>query len=651
MINLNSLFKNKVLMTVIVLLAAVVNYSQVKLPKLISDGMVLQRDTKLKIWGWAAPEEKVTLKFLGKSYAAKADTQGTWSIFLPKQKAGGPYQMQIDASNSITINNILIGDVWVCSGQSNMELPMKRVSPLYSEEIANSKNDYIRQFAVPQKYNFKLPQNDFESGSWKSSDPITVLDFSAAAYFFAKEIYDRYNIPVGIINASLGGSPAQSWISEDALKEFPVYYEEAQKFKDDNLIKEIEESDNRRINGWYAQLNQKDEGYKGTSGKWSNANLNTSDWDTMKIPGYWTNTKLGKVNGAVWFRKNFTVNNLLAGKEAKLNLGRIVDADSTFVNGVFVGNVTYQYPPRRYLIPANVLKEGENTIVVRVVNNSGNGGFVLDKEYEIVVGEEKIDLSGDWLYKLGATMEPLGSQTFIRWKPVGLYNGMLAPLFNYKIKGAAWYQGESNVWNPIEYKRLLPALIKNWRSKWNIGNFPFLIVQLPNFMEAKPEPSESNWALMREAQLKTLSIRNTAIAVAIDIGEWNDIHPLNKMDIGKRLALAAGKIAYADKKTVCSGPTFISMKTDGNKIILFFSNTGSGLIAKGSDELKQFAIAGEDKKFVWAKTKIVGNKIFVWSDEILKPVAVRYAWADNPEGANLYNKEGLPASPFRTDDF
>jgi len=371
----------------------------------------------------------------------------------------------------------------------------------------------------------------------------------------------------------------------------------------------------------------------------------------MKVPGYWADTRLGSVNGVVWFRKTFFVFNTMLGKEAKLNLGRIVDADSTFVNGVFVGTVTYQYPPRRYVIPANVLKEGENTIVIRVVSNSGNGGFVLDKDYEIVAGDEKVDLKGDWVFKLGAAIEPLGSQTFIRWKAAGLHNAMLAPLFNYSIKGVAWYQGESNTWNPAEYRNLLPALIKDWRTKWSIGDFPFLIMQLPNFMEAKPNPSESNWALFREAQLKTLSVKNTALAVGIDIGEWNDVHPLNKKDVGKRLALAAEKIAYNKRNLVSSGPIFKSMKIERNRVVLSFTNVGSGLIVRGNEELKEFAIAGNDKKFVWAKAKIIRDKIIVWNNEVLSPVAVRYAWADNPDSANLYNKEGLPASPFRTDDF
>jgi len=339
------------------------------------------------------------------------------------------------------------------------------------------------------------------------------------------------------------------------------------------------------------------------------------------------------------------------GKEAKILLGRIVDADSVFMNGKFIGNTTYLYPRRRYDIPTDVLKEGENIVVIRVINNTGIGGFVLDKPYEIDTDKDTVDLKGDWKFKVGDIMPSLASQTFIRWKPLGLYNAMIAPLLNYKIKGSIWYQGESNADRPIEYRKLFPAMINDWREKWGEGNFPFLFVQLPNFMEAKSEPSESNWALLREAQLMTLSLPKTGMAVTIDIGEWNDIHPVDKLDVGNRLALAAEKIAYGENNIVYSGPIYKSMKVEGNKIVLTFDHVGSGLMAKGGGELKYFSIAGKDKKFVWAKAKIENNKVVVWSDKVMNPVAVRYAWADNPAGANLYNKEGLPASPFRTDDF
>jgi sialate O-acetylesterase len=316
-----------------------------------------------------------------------------------------------------------------------------------------------------------------------------------------------------------------------------------------------------------------------------------------------------------------------------------------------VGSVSYQYPPRKYDVPPGILKPGKNVIAVRVISNSGRGGFIKDKIYRLSAGGMDMDLSGEWRYRLGATMEPLEAQTFIRWKPVGLYNAMIAPLLNQTIKGVIWYQGESNAKNPHEYAETFPALINDWRRHWNRGDFPFLYVQLANFMEPKDQPSASEWAELREAQLETLRLPRTAMAVTMDIGEWNDIHPLNKKDVGKRLALAAQKIAYGERNIVHSGPIYKSMKIKKNKIVLTFTNTGSGLAAKGSDTLSHFEICGRDKKFVWANARIEGDRVIIWNESIPRPVAVRYAWADNPQGANLYNKEGLPASPFRTDDF
>lgn len=623
----------------------------VRLPKLISDGMILQRDCNVKVWGWADPNEKITIEIAGKKLACQANEKGEWVALLSPQRAGGPFSMEITGTNSIKINDILFGDVWLCSGQSNMELPMFRVKPRYEDLIKNSENANIRCFTVPQKYNFKSEQSDFDNGIWKAANPINVLKFSAVAYFFARELYDKYKVPVGLINASLGGSPIEAWMSEDALKAFPNQLNEAIKFRNDDLIKQIEKSDNERIGAWYAESVKKDAGYKNPTNHWSNFDLNTADWGTMNIPGYWDNTELGAINGVVWFRKEIQLPATMAEKPAKLNLGRIVDADSVFINGSFIGTTSYQYPPRWYTVPANVLKEGNNTIVVRVISNSGKGGFVLDKPYTLTVGNTTIDLKGAWHYKLGATMPPLGSQTFVRWKPMGLYNAMIAPLRNYNIKGVVWYQGESNTGNSAEYAQLFPAMILDWRMQFKQGVFPFLFVQLPNFMEPNPNPAPSSWAMLRESQLKTLSVPKTGMAVAIDLGEWNDVHPLDKLDVGKRLVLSAQKLAYNDKSVVYSGPVYKSMKIVGSKIELTFNHTGSGLIAKNGQHLHYFSIAGADKKFVWAKAEIVNNQVIVWSDSVKNPVAIRYAWADNPENANLYNNENLPASPFRTDSW
>jgi sialate O-acetylesterase len=516
--------------------------------------------------------------------------------------------------------------------------------------IANSDNPAIRRFFVSKSYDFNKPREDLQSGSWESANPENILRFTATGYFFAKALYEKYKVPIGLIHSSVGGSPAEAWMSEDALKEFPAHLETAEKFKDAAYIKQIEDKDKAVSDAWYSLLRQKDKGLAEGQTPWFDTTYDASGWATMNVPGYWADGRLGNVNGVVWFRKEIDVPASMTGKPARLLLGRVVDSDRTYVNGKFVGSVSYQYPPRKYDVPGDLLQEGKNIIVVRVVNNIGRGGFIPDKPYQLTAAGQTIDLKGPWQYKLGATMEPLQPKTFIEWQPLGLYNGMIAPLLNYTIKGVIWYQGESNTGRPLEYQKLFPALIADWRQKWNQGDFAFLYVQLANFMEAKDQPSESNWAELRQAQLKTLAVPNTGMAVAIDIGEWNDIHPLNKEDVGKRLALAAQRVAYGDKNVVYLGPIYQSMKTEGNKIILTFTNTGSGLIAKGGGELKYFAIAGPDKQFVWAKAKIEDNKVVVWSDKVTNPVTVRYAWADNPEGANLYNKEGLPASPFTTDD-
>ncbi|MDH7911701.1 sialate O-acetylesterase [Winogradskyella sp. SYSU M77433] len=636
----------KIVFTLSLLLTCYGLSAEVILPSFISDGMVLQRNAEVKVWGWASPNERVTVDFNDINLETKTNSDGEWMVVLKDLQEGGPYQMVISGTNTITINNIFVGDVWLCSGQSNMELPMRRVKPLYKEEIATAQNSRIHYIEIPQRYNFKQPQQNIEKVKWQEVSPETISDFSAVAYFFAKELYDTYQVPIGLINASLGGSPAESWLSEDELKKFPHYFNELQQFKNDELIDSIQNHDNNHWQDWHYTLHKKDIGNKDTP--WHSKNLDISNWDEMEVPGYWIDEELGDKHGVVWFRKDIDVPKSMLNQSLSLELGRVVDSDSVYVNGTFVGTTGYKYPPRWYTIPKDLLVEGENNITVRVINESGNGGFYEDKPYRITSEKDTIDLKGTWNYKLGADMPAKASQTFIRWKPTGLYNAMIAPLLNYELKGVIWYQGESNVKNPKEYETLFPCLIENWRAKFNQDNLPFLFVQLANYLKANDTPTESSWAELRNAQLKTLSLPNTAMAVTIDIGEWNDIHPLNKKDVGKRLALAAKKIAYKDSEVVYSGPILKSYEVQENEIILEFENTGSGLMAKGG-ELKEFAIAGADKKFVWAKAEIKGDKVIVTNPSITNPVAVRYAWADNPDEANLYNKEELPASPFKTD--
>jgi sialate O-acetylesterase len=606
--------------------------------------MILQRDLKINIWGWASKNEKIRIKFNGKSFKTTANADGKWLLQLPPMKAGGPYTMNIDANNHLVIKNILIGDVWLCSGQSNMVHQMKLHSVRYASEIANANYPDIRHFWIPTMSDLKGPNDDLPTGYWKSANPEDVLEFSAVAYFFAKKIYDKYHIPIGLINASVGGTPIESWTSEEGLKEFPNIDTIIQKNKDTSYIGSVTKKSPVSSDQKQTDLGMID--------LWFDPVYIPKEWRIINIPGYWEDQGIKDLDGVVWYRREIDVPASMANVAAKVFLGRIADADFLYINGKMVGNTTYQYPQRRYQIPAGIMTPGKNIFVVRVINNSGKGGFVPDKPYCLIAGNDTIDLKGNWQYKVGEVFLPEsggGNNFSVQKQPTALYNAMVAPVINYTIKGFLWYQGEANSSHAKEYTKLQPAMIADWRNKWKEGDLPFLYVQLPNFMEVNYLPSESEWAELREAQLKSLSVPNVGMAVAIDLGEWNDIHPDRKKEVGDRLALAAEKLAYGEKDIVYSGPIYKSSTVDGNKITISFTNTGSGLITNDGEELSQFAIAGADKKFVWAKGKIEGDKVVVWNDNVPNPMYVRYAWADNPDNPNLYNKEGLPASPFRID--
>ncbi|HEM49252.1 MAG TPA: sialate O-acetylesterase, partial [Caldithrix sp.] len=566
--------------------------------------MVLQRDADVKIWGWASKGEKVSIHFIGSNYMTTANPNGEWEVMLSDMKAGGPYEMQIEASNSITIKDILIGDVWVCSGQSNMGLSMGSLRDVYKDDIAHMDNPFIRQFFTFPGTNFKEREKDFRFGRWQHADSNSIRGLTAVGYFFAKSLYEKYKIPIGLISVSMGGSSAEAWISEESIKAFPIYREQLQRFKVDGYIERINKQDDERVGHWNRVLKQNDAGYKNPQQTWFDPELNVSDWETMQVPGYWADTKLGNVNGVVWFRKEIDISADLVGEPALIKLGRIVDCDTVFINGKFIGSIGSQYAPRAYKISDEVLKEGKNTIVLRVINYIRKGGFVPGKEYELSAGSGKINLEGEWKFKLGATAEPLEDRLFLGKIPSGLFNAGIAPVLNYKIKGVVWYQGESNTSRAFEHYDLFKLLIKDWRQNWRQGDFPFLYVQLPNFVEVNVERTQYDWAIFRESQLKALVIPNTGMAVTIDVGEYNDIHPKRKKPVGERLALAAQKAAYGEKNIVYSGPIYKSMKTDGNKIILSFTNVGSGLVAKDDKKLNCFEICGIDNKYFPAAAKI-----------------------------------------------
>lgn len=601
--------------------------AKVRLPRLVSDRMVLQRDTELDIWGWADPGEKVTVRFQGRHYDTETGADGCWHVLLPPQQAGGPFVLEV---NEIVIRDVLVGDVWLCSGQSNQETPIARLTDKFPE-INVSNNHMIRHYKVPtQDVKGELREEIAGNAGWHSAIASDVMNWTALAYFFAQEAYEHTHVPVGMLVSSLGGSAIESWISQEHLKEFPQLLVDQAAF--DSL-----------------KLARQDRG----AGRWQLPECDDSDWATMTVPGYWRENG-ADIRGTVWCRKTFDVPASMAGRHARLYMGTMVDSDSVFVNGTFVGFTSYTYPPRKYDIPAGVLREGKNVIAVRLTANGGNGGFVKDKRYAIVGDEAEIDLTGTWRYKTGidqsevqrlsarlANLDRTGS---------GLYNGMIYPIRHYRVKGAIWYQGETNAGNPAPYADYLKALITNWRELWQWPDMPFLLVQLPNFMEKKDRPTDSGWARIRDAQFRTaLSVPHTELAVTYDAGEWNDIHPLDKKTVAHRLFLGARRLVYGEKVNA-SGPLYKDMQVDGDRIVLSFTETGRGLACRGK-ELKHFAIASEDRKFVWAKAVIRGNKVVVSSPEVKHPVAVRYAWSDNPSDANLCNKDGLLASPFRTDNW
>lgn len=623
--------------------------ADIRLPKLVASGMVLQRDAPAKFWGWSDPHEKIRLDFQQKTYSTAADAKGLWAITLPASAAGGPHIIKLQGNNSLVLEDVYFGDVWLASGQSNMELTLARAEPRFADLVPKIHNPLIRQFEVPDRFNFKAPQQDLEGGKWSPATQENIRAFSAIGYFFANAIHSSERVPVGIINASLGGSPVEAWISEETLRQFPDAHTEGLRFRDDQLIEEITRTDQARSDAWFAELNQKDAGFEQGKYAWAQPQLDDTGWQTFQIPGYWPESAQGPVNGVFWFRKKIEVPEAQAGQEALLVLGTIVDADQVFVNGTQVGNTTYMYPPRRYKVPAGLLKAGSNNITMRVTSQSGRGGFVPDKVYALQFASLDLDLKGPWSYRQGATMAPLGAQTFIRWKPMGLFNGEIAPLLNYRIKGAIWYQGESNAGNGAAYRERFPALIRDWRQHWGQGDFPFLYVQLANYLPPGAPADDTGWALTREAQLQTLKLPNTAMVVSADVGEWNDIHPLDKKTVGERLAAAAQNLAYGHKN-VYSGPLFKSARAKGGKMVLRFTHTGGGLVARDG-ELRGFTIAGADSQFHPAQARIEKDRLVVWSDAVAAPKAVRYAWANNPERLSLYNKEGFPASPFRTDSW
>ena len=638
-----------------------------QLTSLFSDHMVLQQKSNVKFWGTDKPNNEITISTSWENESKTiVDINGHWNVSIGTPSAGGPFKIEIKSNqHKIVLNDIMIGEVWLASGQSNMEMtlmgwPPNDIINNADEEIAKSSNSKIRMFNVEKQISIN-PLGDVK-GSWKVSSPEETKNFSASAYFFAKELFKKLQVPIGIINSSWGGTPAESWTSKKTIDTFNEFKSVTQSINTSDLIKnELK---------WFSQF--KAIGIPTTDEQWINLNLldnlivetsyNDSDWEEIQLPGRYDNQiNGGEFNGAVWFRKNIVIDNL--DSDYILTIGAVDDMDETYVNGHKIGGLIgmgFWNKKREFKIPKSILKKGNNTIAVRAIDAEGVGEIIgpmtLSNDNNI-----KVSLNGNWKYKLIAVynnkfylygINNIDFNSRIKTiklnsgVPTVLYNGMINPLVPYTIKGVIWYQGESNVGRADQYENLFPAMIRDWREKWNY-DFPFYYVQIaPYQYNINKDSSLDQSQELREAQRNSLKTKNTGMVVTMDIGNFNNIHPSNKQDIGSRLARLALSNNYSIN-IVPSGPIFNGLKVIGSKLILEFENPGSRLISKG--DLLGFEIAGADKKYVFANATIINNQVELYSDKIKNPLYARYAWKDKAV-PSLFNLEGLPASSFKYEE-
>ena len=639
----------KIILSILISLINIISFAALKLPSIIADDMILQQDKPNNIWGWATPGEEVQIFFMNKNYTSLTNQHGEWKVSLTPCKAGKASDMKISANKEqIIIKNILIGEVWLCSGQSNIEYPMLGFKDLYADQIRTAKDDNLRYVVIKNEFDNKENKDVDLKNNWSSIDSSTVLNCSAVAYFFAKKLREKLNVPVGLIVSSWGGTPAQAWMDTASLRSFPDYmqlYDSKIRTIDFKQLEQIkkknEEIYHQKVINASANFNE----IKTTI-------YNDADWEKMNLPKSWELLGHPDLDGIAAYRVSFNVAPGYANKAAMLHLPAIDDIDSTYINGVFLGTHRVWNELRVYDIPKNILKEGKNVITIWVEDDGGGGGLNEDPDnYYLQLSDQKISLKGEAKFKILAPMENLSTGinfASLQNQPAVLFNAMIAPLLPCSFRGVIWYQGESNADNYVEYMSLFPSLINCWRKRFDHKEMPFLFAQLSSYNPATAEPKISNWAGLREAQAYALKLPATGMAVTIDVGDQKDIHPKRKKEVGDRLAANAFNIVYGFKNEVPAGPTYKSFVIERNIIKLAYNNIGAGLVKKG-DVLLGFSIAGADKHFVSAAATIKGDNVFVLNPSIASPVYVRYAWADAPMDANLYNKEGFPAAPFRTD--
>ncbi len=634
---------------------------------LFTDGAVLQEGLPVPVWGWADPGEDVTVSGNGATAAGKADAEGRWKVALGPFKAGGPFELTIAGKNTVVVKDVMVGEVWVCSGQSNMEMTVGNSQNAVAE-IAASADPAIRMFTV-QKQVALQPQVKV-AGAWRQADPANTGRFSAVGYFFARELRKKTGKTVGMIHTSWGGTPAEAWTSLAGLGSRPELAPLL-----DQLQQQVAMAKDPKANDVYleklkvweatqkdpkATARQVDPGNKGLEKGWAKADFDDAAWKNLKLPG----NPFPSTNGAFWFRKNVEIPAAWSGRDLVVSLGSLDDYDVTYFNGEKIGAIgpeteNWWTTPRTYTIPKALVKPGPAVLAVRLFDDFGSSHFGGDMVMTLKpAGADKgLVLDGEWKAQIEVALNPAALKGTPKPTPSGLnqnspaalYNGMLNPIVPFAIRGAIWYQGESNASRALQYRTLLPAMIADWRNVWGQSEFPFGIVQLANFQAAKDVPANSAWAELREAQQVTAqNVPNVGLAVAIDIGDAGNIHPKNKQEVGRRLALWAQATVYGQALEY-SGPIYKAMTVEGDKVRLSFDHAGGTLIAKDG-ALKRFEIAGADKKFVWAEAEIDGKTVVVHAKDVAAPVAVRYAWADNPAGCNLFNQDGLPAVPFRTDN-
>jgi len=623
--------------------------ANVTLPGIFSDNMVLQRNTLIPVWGWANANEKVEVKFNNQTKTVKADKNGKWIVRLDAETAGGPYDLSINGKNTILIKNILVGEVWLCSGQSNMEMPIGKPKEWgisnFEEVTAAANYPMIRQIKIVHTIS-SLPETDIKTVGWKICDPTTAGEFTAVGYFFAKNIYEELKIPIGIINDCWGGTNIETWISREAFEssdEFKEMIAGMPKINLDSLSKLKVQASELRIE---ALQGNKIKDLKPEM--FNQLSFDDSSWPVLNQPQLWEQQSIGELDGVVWLRKTIILSSLDLTKEATLELSKIDDEDITYVNGVKVGSTSQYDALRKYIIPNGILKEGKNVIAVRVVDNGGGGGIYGDAaDLKLSLGNTSIPLSGEWKFQVESIKKTTNENSL----PSLCYNAMINPLIPFAFKGVLWYQGESNAGRSYQYRKAFPLLINDWRLKWNYLDMPFYFVQLATFNNPGNSNEGCGWAELREAQALTLQLPNTGMCVTTDIGNPTDIHPTNKQDVGSRLAAIALNNLYG-KSRICNGPSFKSMEIKGNEVILSFNNVGAGLVNPDKyGYIKGFEIAGKDQVFHYARAFIQGNTVVLYSDKVENPVAVHFSWMADASECNLFNKEGFPAEPFRTDEW